>query len=58
MTKLEELKAAWEAAWTAAHAAGEAQAAAKDAADDAWANNFIARAAYKAELEKQENSDD
>lgn len=53
-TKLEELKAAWEAAWEAATDAGEAEA------DDAWANNFIARAAYRAELEKtyKENSDD
>jgi hypothetical protein len=54
MTKLEELKAAWEAAWEAATDAGEAEA------DDAWANNFIARAAYRAELEKtyKENSND
>jgi hypothetical protein len=67
MTKLEELKAAWQAAYDAATDAGEAQAAAYDAADaaeaaadDAWDNNFIARAAYRAELEKtyKENSDD
>jgi hypothetical protein len=60
MTKLEELKAAWEAAYDAATDAGEAQAAAKDAADDAWANNFIARAAYYDELRKiqEENPND
>jgi hypothetical protein len=47
-TRLEELYAAWEAAYDAAIDAGEAEVAA----------NYIARAAYRAELKKQENSDD
>jgi hypothetical protein len=58
MTKLEELEAAWEDADDRANAAYKAVAtaeyaadAAEDAADEAWA-------AYRAELKKQENSDD
>jgi hypothetical protein len=51
-TKLEELKAAFDAA----------EAYALDAIDAAWADYEAAcdaaRVAYKAELEKQENSDD
>jgi hypothetical protein len=67
MTKLEELRVAYDAATEAAvaacdaayAAAGAAYDAAKvaagaayAAADDAWDNNFIARAAYYDELRK------
>jgi hypothetical protein len=57
MTKLEELRVAYDAATEAAVAACDAAYA---AADDAWDNNFIARAAYYDELRKiqKENPND
>ena len=50
MTKLEELKAAYDAAWVAA----------RDADADAWDAYYTAHAAYRAELKKtqKENTND
>jgi hypothetical protein len=59
MTKLEELEAALETADADALDAIDAAWAAYEAAcDAAWAACDAARADYRAELKKQENSDD
>jgi hypothetical protein len=59
MTKLEELKAAWDAAEAAAVAAHDASEAARGARDEAFYDARAAWGAYQTELYKsEENSND